>query len=123
MQIGLETSTHEDPLQATSSCSTMGPLHGEANVNLRSHYPPWKLSIWHLRRPPRSWFGCEDFSRNWAMEAMIPLTCLPTTRVRLHYPRIRFLMPGRNTLTYVTISFAMQFRTMWCGYSIFLPKI
>ncbi len=41
------------------------------------------------------------------------LTCL----------RIQFYMSGWNILTYITTSFAMQFRTTWYGYSTFLQKI
>src|SRR2546430_2067438 len=101
----------------------MALSHGEANVNLRSHYPPWKQSTWHLQKLPRNWFGCEDFSRNWAMEATIPQIYSPTTRVHWHCPRIQFHMPGQNTLTYVTTSFTTQFRTILFGYSTSLQKI
>src|SRR5438045_9231287 len=101
----------------------MALLHGEANVNLRSHYPPWKQNTWHLQKPPRNWFRCEDFSRNWAMEAIIPRTCSPTIKVCSHYPRIQFHVPKQSILTYVTILFAMQFRTMLFGYSTSLQRI
>src|SRR5438270_6107894 len=101
----------------------MALLHGEASVNLRSHYPPWKQSTWHLQKPPRNWFGCEDFSRNWAMKAITPQTCSPTIKVRSHYPRIQFHMPEQSILTYVTILSVMQFRTMLFGYSIFPRRI
>src|SRR5438046_5550887 len=92
--------------------------HGEANVNLQSHYPPWKLSTWHLQKPPRSCCGCGGFSPSWATETINPRTCSPIIKVCSHYPRIQFHMPERSILTCVTTLFVMQFRIMLFGYSI-----
>src|SRR2546423_7657249 len=123
MQIGLETLTVGNPQQAMSLCSTMEQLLGEVNANLQLHYQLWKLSIWHLQRPPRSCCGCEDSSRSWAMEPTIPPICSRTAKVLSRFPRTQSHMQDRNTSTCVTILSAMQFRIMSSGYSTFLQRI